>query len=62
MPRKKCLEVDEGGAETPFFTNAFLEQIKNILENLSDTKVLYLTKGCLENLARAKNEMRAQKN
>ena len=34
-----------------------LEQIKN---NLSDIKVLYLTNGCLKNLAHAKNAMCAQ--
>ena len=42
-------------------TNAFLEQARNNLENLSDTKVLYVIKGCLENLARAKSALRAQK-
>ena len=41
-------------------TNAFLEQTRNNLENLSDTKVLYVTKGCLKNLARAKSALRAQ--
>ena len=45
----------------PIFTNAFLEQIKNNMQNLSNTKVFKKTKGCLKNLARAKNKMRAQK-
>ena len=31
------------------------------MENLFLPKVLYVTKGCLKNLARAKNVMRAQK-
>ena len=44
----------------PFLTNAFLKQTKNNLKNLSDTKVLYVTKGCLQNLARAKSALRAQ--
>ena len=42
-------------------TNAFLEQIRNNLQNLSDIKVFSVTNGCLKNLARAKNTMRAQK-
>ena len=41
-------------------SNAFLEQTRNNLENLSETKVLYVTKGCLEKLARAKSALRAQ--
>ena len=44
----------------PKVTNAFLEQIRNILNNLFLPKFLYVTKGCLKNLARAKNAMRAQ--
>ena len=55
---KKCLELQEG--QTPKVTNVLLEQIKENLENLSDTKVLCVTKGCLKNLVRAKNAMRAQ--
>ena len=49
------------GWVSPIFTNAFLEQIKNNMQNLSNTKVFKVTKGCLKNLARAKNKMRAQK-
>ena len=49
------------GGATPIFTNAFLEQIQNILENLSNAKVFNVIKYCLKKLARAKNEMRAQK-
>lgn len=41
-------------------TNAGLEQTKNNLQNRSDTKVLYVTKGFLKNLARMKNVMRTQ--
>ena len=59
--KKKVSKSRWGGWATPIFTNAFLDQIKNILENLLDAKVLYVTKGCLKNLARAKNEMRVQK-
>ena len=57
---KKCLQLYEGGG-SPILTNAFLEQTMNNLENLSDTKVLYVTKDCLRNLARTKNATRAQK-
>ena len=39
----------------------FLEQARKNLENLSDTKVLYVTKGCLENLARVKSALRVRK-
>ena len=49
-----------GGGHTPFLTNAFLEQTRNNLENLSDTKVLYVTKGYPKNLARAKSALRAR--
>ena len=49
------------GGVRPILTNAFLEQMKNNVENLSDTKVFNVIKGCLKKLARAKNEMRAQK-
>ena len=59
VPTKKCLQQYEG--VTPILTNAFLEQIKNKMQNLSNTKVFKVTKGCLKNLARAKNKMRAQK-
>lgn len=48
------------GKVMPIFSNAFLEQMRNNLENMSDTKVLYVIKGCLKNLALAKNAMRAQ--
>ena len=41
-------------------TNAFLDQTRNNLENLSDAKVLYMIKGCPKNLARAKSALRAQ--
>ena len=42
-------------------TNVFLEQIRNSLKNLFLQKVLYVIKGCLKNLARAKNALRARK-
>ena len=53
-------EKNLGGVK-PIFTNAFLEQIRTIMENLSNTKVFKLTKGCLKKLARAKNALRAHK-
>ena len=59
---KKVSTTQWGGGVTPILTNAFLEQIKNNMQNLSNTKVFKVTKGCLKNLARAKNKMRAQKN
>ena len=46
----------------PILTNVFLEQMRNNMENLSNKKVFKVTKGCLKNLARAKNEMCARKN
>ena len=58
---KKVSTSRWGGRARSILTNAFLEQIKNNMENLSNTKVFNVTKGCLKNLARAKNEMRAQK-
>ncbi len=58
--KTKVSKTKRGGGQTPKVTNAFLRQIRNILENLFLPKVLYVTKGCLKNLARAKNEMRAQ--
>ena len=58
---KSVYNCKRGGVR-PIFTNAFLEQMRNILKNLFLPKVLYVTKGCLKKLARAKNEMRAQKN
>ena len=59
--RKSVYNCKRGGGPA-ILTNAFLEQIKNNMENLSNTKVFKVTTGCLKNLARAKNEMRAQKN
>ena len=49
-----------GGGARPILTNAFLEQIRNNLENLSDTKVFNVTKGCLKNLESAKIAPRAR--
>jgi len=49
------------GWVSPILTNAFLEQIKNNLKDISDIKVSHVTKGCLKNLARAKNAMHVQK-
>ena len=49
-----------GGGETPFSTIRFLEVRKQNMENLFLSKVLYATKGCLKNLARAKSVLRAQ--
>jgi len=40
--RKVSTSVWEGGAR-PILTNAFLEQMRNIMENLSNTKVLKVT-------------------
>jgi len=60
MPRKKCLQLYEGEM-SPILTNAFLQQIRNSLKHLSNSKVLYVTKDCLKNLARARNAMYAQK-
>ena len=60
VPRKQCLQLYEGEI-IHIFNNPFLEKIMNNLENLSDTKVLYVIKSCLKNLARVKNAMRAQK-
>ena len=59
--RKSVYNCMRGGAR-PILTNAFLEQMRNNLENLLNTKVFKVTKGCLKKLARAKNEIRAQKN
>ena len=44
-----------GGGQTPFSTIRFLEVRKQNVENLFLPKVLYVTKGCLKNLARAQN-------
>ena len=60
MPTQKCLQLQEGGG-TAILTNAFLEQMRNNMENLSNTKVSNVTKSFLKKLARAKNEMRARK-
>ena len=61
VPRKKCLQLHlRGGGASPILTNALLEQIRNIIKNLFLPKVLYVTKGCLKNLGRAKNALRAQ--
>ena len=49
-----------GGGSEPFSTIGFLEEIRNNLENLFLPKVLYVTKGCLKNLARAKSALRAR--
>ena len=56
----KPVENECRGGHTPFLTNAFLEQTRNNLENLSDTKVLYMTKCYLKNLSRAKSALRAR--
>ena len=58
MPGQKCLQLQERGEA--HLTNAFSDQIRNNVENLSNTKVSNVTEGCLKKLARAKNEMRAQ--
>ena len=50
-----------GGGYWPFSSNEFLEVKKNNLENLSNTKVLYVHKECLRNLVRAKGALRARK-
>ena len=50
----------EGGG-TAILTNVFLEKMRNNMENLSNTKVSNMTKCCLKNLVRVKNEMRARK-
>ena len=47
-----------GGGGKPIF---WIEPIKIIEEKLSDTKFLYVIKGCLKNFARAKNVLRARK-
>ena len=57
----KVSTTARGGEVRPILTNTFLGQMNNIIESLSNTKVFKVTKGCLEKLARAKNEMRTQK-
>ena len=42
-----------GGGQKPFSTIRFLEVRKQNMENLFLPKVLYVTKDCLKNLARA---------
>jgi len=56
---KSVYNCKRGG--TAILTNAVLEKMRNNMENLSNTKVSNVTKGCLKKLAHAKNEMRAQK-
>jgi len=50
-----------GGGPRPISTDAFLEVKMNNLENLSNTKVLYVHEECLRSLVRAKGALRAQK-
>ena len=59
VPRHPCLKRKWGGG-TPFSTIRFLEVRKKNMENLFLPKVLYVTKGCLKNLARAKSALRAR--
>ena len=49
-----------GGGSRPFSTIVFKKVTKQNKENLSDTKIFYVTKGCLKNLARAKSALRAR--
>ena len=61
VPGKKCQKLQEGGGASPIFTDAFLEQIKNNLENLLDTKVFNVTKDLSQKLgARQKRDARAK--
>ena len=53
-------EMGEGGGSRPFSTIVFKKVTKQNKENLSDTKIFYVTKGCLKNLARAKSALRAR--
>ena len=60
MPRQPCEKPKWGGGVKAILTDAFLEVIKKNMENLFLPKVLYVTKGCLKNLARAKSALRAR--
>ena len=53
-------KVREGEGQTPFSTIRFLEVRKKNMENLFLPKILYVTKGCLKKLARAKSALRAR--
>ena len=48
------------GGSRPFSTIVFKNVRTQNMENLSDTKIFYVTKGCLKNLARAKSALRAR--
>ena len=50
-----------GGGANAISTIRFLEVRKQNMKNLFLPKVLYVTKGCLKNLARAKSALRARK-
>ena len=55
-----CSKTKVGGGANAIFDYSFFRSQKKNMENLFLPKVLYVTKGCLKNLARAKNVMRAQ--
>ena len=61
MPRQTCGKRMWEGGQTPFLTNAFLDQTRNNLENLSDTKVLLCDQRLSQKLgARQKRAARAK--
>ena len=60
MPRQTCLKSKWAGESRSFSTIVFKNVRTQNMENLSDTKIFYVTKGCLKNLARAKSALRAR--
>ena len=42
------VSTTQRGGGTAILTNVFLEQMRNIMENLSNKKVFKVTKGCLK--------------
>ena len=53
-------KTKHGGGSRPFSTIVFKNARTQNMENLSDTKIFYVTKGCLKNLARAKSALRTR--